>query len=382
VTIPALSVVYLLEDTVLFGGVKVILRQADLLADRGHQVTIVSLGQRPDWTEVRADFRTVPAFTPETVPAADVTVATHWTTINPALHCAQGEIVHYCQGYEASYTHNTGDHPLIDEVYRASLPAMTVSPHLGELLRERYGRPSRTVLQPLEPFWRPGFPQRLRRTPASTPRILVMGPWEGDWKGVRTGLEAVNDLRTRGTACTLVRLSQYPLHADEAALLAADEYHHHIRPEEAASLVRSCDLLLAPSWEQEGFGLPVLEAMAAGVPVVASDISAFRAFAAPAAVLVPRLMSQRSPVPPNRCSATPPSGAPHAARAWTLPSDTRRIGPRFPPNRRCTGWRRARGARPSPGFSQGFEARTSRCCIQWCSQLKRRGMYSQYVEHL
>ena len=36
------------------------------------------------------------------------------------------------------------------------------------------------------------------------------------------------------------------------------------------------DLLLAPSWEQEGFGLPVLEAMACGVPVVASEIAAFR----------------------------------------------------------------------------------------------------------
>ena len=71
--------------------------------------------------------------------------------------------------------------------------------------------------------------------------------------------------------------------------LSRDEYHCHLSPKEAAPLVRSCDLLLAPSWEQEGFGLPVLESFASGVPVVASDIAAFRGFAAPAAALVPAL---------------------------------------------------------------------------------------------
>lgn len=280
-----LSIVFLLDDTVLFGGVKVILNQANLLTHRGHQITVVSRGARPGWMELDADFRQVEFFDRRETPGADVTVATYWTTIAPALEIASGEVVHYCQGFEATYTHNTADHPAIIEAYRSPVPAFVVSPHLGRLLEEEFGRPSRVVVQPLEPFWETA--SGLKRRPATPPRILVVGPWEGDWKGVETALEAIDLIRRSGRDVTLVRLSQYPLTDEERAFLAAEEYHHHLEPTRAAPLVAGCDLLLAPSWEQEGFGLPVLEAFASGVPVVASDISCFRHYAEPAATLVP-----------------------------------------------------------------------------------------------
>ncbi len=281
------SVSYLLEDTVLFGGVKVVLRQADLLTTQGHDVTIVSRGPRPDWYDLKASFRQVDAFSRETVPPSDVTVATYWTTIGPAVTAAHRAVAHYCQGLEYTYTHNRADHAAIEAAYRTPIPALVVSAHLEKILSSRFDRPSRVVLQPLEPFWKPRFRRQLIRRPGSPPRILVTGPWEGDWKGVRTALETINQLRASGLILEVVRISQYELTDAEGGLLEADEYHHHIKPEAVASLVQGCDLLLAPSWEQEGFGLPVLEAFAAGVPVVASDIKAFREFAADAAMLAP-----------------------------------------------------------------------------------------------
>jgi glycosyltransferase involved in cell wall biosynthesis len=283
----AVSVAYLLDDTVLFGGVKVVFRQAELLAARGHDVTVVARGPRPDWYELEVPFSQVAVFSRETVPEVDVVVATYWSTIEPALGAARREVAHYCQGFEALYTHNVEDHPAIVAAYRHRLPALVVSPHLGTILADQFRRPSRVVLQPLEEIWRPPVSQRIRRRPTSPYRILVPGPWEGDWKGVPTGLKAVAALRREGMDVRLVRLSQYPISREEADLLEADEYYEHVAPPQAAHIVQSCDLVLAPSWEQEGFGLPVLEAMAAGVPVVASDISSFRAFAGPAAVLVP-----------------------------------------------------------------------------------------------
>ncbi len=281
------SISYLLDDTVLFGGVKVVLRQADLLSARGHDVTIVARGPRPDWYDLKAGFRQVEKFTRETVPPSDLTVATYWTTIAPAVAAAHRAVVHYCQGLEFTYTHNTADHEAIETAYRTPVPAWVVSGHLGVILDDRFSRPARVVLQPLENFWRPGLGRRLARRPGSIPRVLVTGPWEGDWKGVQTALKAMARLRASGLIFEVVRISQYARTAAEASVLEADEYHHHIKPTAVASLVQGCDLLLAPSWEQEGFGLPVLEAFAAGVPVVASDIGAFREFTADAASLVP-----------------------------------------------------------------------------------------------
>jgi glycosyltransferase involved in cell wall biosynthesis len=278
-----LSVVYLLEDTALFGGVKIVLHQAELMVRRGHRVTVVSKGGRPDWFPIRTDFVQVPALEPEHIPAADVTVATFWTTIAAAAGARSGAAVHYCQGFEAIYTHNTHDHEAILEAYRTPIPCLALSPHLGALVEGRFGRAARVVPPALESYWRP----RRRWRPRRVPRILVVHPFEIDWKGVATALEAVRILRAQGVHCRLVRVSQWPLCAQERALVEPDEFHQNITPRDVARLVREMDFLVAPSWEQEGFGLPVLEAMASGIPVVASEISAFRSFADGSAILVP-----------------------------------------------------------------------------------------------
>jgi len=284
-----LAINFLLEDTALFGGVKVPIHQANLLAARGHRVTVVSKGDRPDWYRLDADFRKVGSFDAGELPRADVTVATFWTTIRAAAAVTSGRAVHYCQGFEATYLHNVAEHPAILEAYQAAIPCIAVSPHLAALVQEQFGRPTRVIPPCLERFWRPAW----RRRPGRPPRITVLGPFENRWKGMATALEAVRTLRARGTPCRLVRVSPWPLSAEESALAAPDEYHERVVPRTVARILRSADVLLAPSWEQEGFGLPVLEAMACGVPVVASDISSFRTLASSAAVLVPFDQPQR-----------------------------------------------------------------------------------------
>jgi glycosyltransferase involved in cell wall biosynthesis len=273
---------YLLEDTALFGGVKVVLHHAELLRRSGHRVTVVSPAPPPTWYPTGDGFLRVESLAPELIPVADLQIATFWTTVGAALASPSGRAVHFCQGYEAALEHNRDDHPMIIEAYSNPLPTWTVSPHLAELNRDRFGRAVRIVPPALEPFWRP----RRRPEPAARCRILVAHPFEFYMKGVDTALRAVALLRDRGLDLELVRLSQWPLSDAERSVAVPDEFHHHIRPVEVAELLAGCDLLLAPSWPSEGFGLTVLEAMACGLPVVASEIPSHRSFAGGAAELV------------------------------------------------------------------------------------------------
>lgn len=276
-----MKLLYLLSFPELNGGNKVVFQHAELLRRLGHEVTIAAEGARPEWVGFGGAYldRSVASVSGR----YDLVIATFWSTVRQALDLQVGPVAHFCQGYEGALEHLAPRLAEIEAVYREPLSTLVVSPHLAPFLRERFGREAKIAPPPLDPRF---FPEP-RPGPSGFPWIAVPGIYAAPVKGVATALGAIRLLRERGLPARVLRFSILPLGAEEKAQLAPDRYLAVVPPEAIAHEIRHADLLLLPSREGEGFGLPLLEAMASGTPAVASAIPSIRGFATGAAALTP-----------------------------------------------------------------------------------------------
>ena len=133
-----MRITYVLPHPELNGGNKVIFQHANLLWENGDEVTILGEGPRPGWMEIRAAWIDYASTAPR-LPEQDLVIGTYWTTLRTARRLALGPLAHFCQGYEGGLVHLRPVLGEIEEVYSWRLPTLTVAPHLGELLRQRFG---------------------------------------------------------------------------------------------------------------------------------------------------------------------------------------------------------------------------------------------------
>ena len=262
-----MDICYVLDRPELCGGVKVVFQHAQLLTAQGHGVTILGLGRRPRWIDFSGryhDYRR----RPPRLKDQDLVIGTYFTTISTALELGLGPVAHFCQGYEADSSHLEPVRDKIEAVYRQDLPTFTVTPFLAQRLGRKFGRRAFVVPPPVDDVFRPTD----RRSPEARPWIMIHGIFESELKNVATALEAVLLLRQRGLDCRVVRISILPLSPQEKAILKPDRYLKSVSPTKVARRLRDCDLLLFPSLPAEGFGLPLVEAMASRIPAVSSRI--------------------------------------------------------------------------------------------------------------
>ena len=275
-----LRIAYLLESTALSGGVRVVALQAEALARRGHRVAIVSPEPAPRWFALGRAHVELSAFRDSReLPSADVRVATFWTTVAPALEGARGPVFHLCQGYEGDFTFYADRKSAIEEAYARPTRKLTISDTLAEKLRRKGFGPVTNVGQAFD--GRGFFPGPDRN--GAVPHVLVVGPYEADVKGIGIALEGLAIWRQAGGAFRLRRVSTHPPTEAERVSGLVDEYYHTLSPDRMPYAYRASDLFVGPSRPEEGFGLPVLEALASGLPCLLSETAGHREIAGEAA---------------------------------------------------------------------------------------------------
>ncbi len=264
------SLQFIVPTSDLHGGIRLPLEIAEWLTDRGWITRVVGPGPRPDWHDASVPWFSCDLGGSEPVPRADITIATFHTTVGPALESGSPHIFHLCQGYEGSHPEYGEIMDAIDTAYRAPIPKLLVSRHLEAVLKGRYPDCNcHFIGEAVDP--RIFFPLGFRRDAAPL-RIGLVGTFEARVKGIREGLEGLHIVRERGLEIEVHRASAEACLDEETALGVTDVFHHRLPTVKMPEFYAGIDALLFPSTEQEGFGLPVLEAMSCGVPVAHSDI--------------------------------------------------------------------------------------------------------------
>ncbi|MBE3598511.1 MAG: glycosyltransferase family 4 protein [Limnochordaceae bacterium] len=279
----SLSLVYILPHQKLTGGLKMLLQQAEVLSRRGHQVRVLLKSNEvtsavPQWaTLTQVEQHVVPpgqSLRPF-IANADVIMA-GWVEQLEELARYDIPVVYWEQGHEWLF----GDMPLEYEPairrlllhnYSQPVTLLAVSPIVSQILQARYHRRAEVVPNGIdvESFY-PGAGD-------TEPTVLLVGNPALRFKGFDVALRALDRLWRSGFRFKVRWVCQQRPRVYTSFPL---EYEENPPQERLPDIYREASVLLFASW-YEGFGMPPLEAMASGVPVVTTRCGGVDSFVDP-----------------------------------------------------------------------------------------------------
>ncbi|MGE0827550.1 MAG: glycosyltransferase family 4 protein [Candidatus Binatia bacterium] len=265
-------IVYITPTCRPYGGTRIIFQHAEGLRQRGYRVSVVGPDPAPEWYPYQITYIKAPLDQPGMVPASDICIGTFWNTVESAYRSGSRYVFHLCQGFEGVHKEYASILPQIDAVYQLPIPKLLISAHLEPVLMQRYGCRCYLLGQAVDSsVFTPGD----FRSTAHPLRIGVVGPFAVRSKGIPELLRGLALARQAGYAIEVHRASIDPLSHDETQLGVTDHFFENLDTEGMIAFYRRLDALFYSSYDEEGFPLPPLEAMACGVPVALTQIRPF-----------------------------------------------------------------------------------------------------------
>jgi L-malate glycosyltransferase len=302
-----MKIVYAIRHVGMTGGVKVFFQHVELLRNMGHTVHLITRFIDEQWG-FRVTPEIVPSFDEMYVPEADAIVVTTPKDVEDLWSIAQKRripLFHFMQGFEPDYVLERIRGNVVperfrskglltkldylrkkqgwkqklkrfDEIYRLSTVKIAISPHLVAGVEKRFNIPCHLLPNGIDQ--KIFYPKAPELDYSGTLHILSVGNSAIEYKAIPDILKAVKILKEDGKDVFLTRVSPANIPEAEKNYGVVDRFFVRISEQEMADLYRKTHILVSASTEIEGFGLPPVEAMSTGTPVILTKVSPFLAF--------------------------------------------------------------------------------------------------------
>ncbi len=297
-----MKITFVLPTLSLTGGMRVLSIYTKLLQKRGHKILIVStpLQQPTLIQQLRSLFRgrgwqparkkelshfdqvdverrileTDRPITDGDVPDADIIMATWWETAESVakLSPSKGAKVYFLQHYEAFDYVPKGR---VEATWRLPMHKILVAQWLADKARNEYGDLSASLVPPTVDTKQFYDPKSRSKQPRGKQSVPTVGLYYSTtpWKGCDIALEAFSIAAKKIPNLHLVAFGSGETPPPSLPLPEGTEYIRSPNQDQLRECYSKCDAWLFGS-RSEGFGLPILEAMACGTPVIGTPAGA------------------------------------------------------------------------------------------------------------